>query len=253
MKFQFHRSKFTFTSLIIVILFSVLWVSCKSNSNNVNVEFEDGISLPIRDLLGENVLNALENDLGFPIYRGDDPPNVEAVLLSSDSSPSEATVILKPNILEKTTVPGDAIQPGDQFGDILIRFSNMDTKNLTVDFDRVVLGSNPFIGPNSFIIGDGKTFTVFGKQEDIVEQDTVISVNFFSGKVQDGGVAEAKGGILVIENQDIGYFIPNGTGRLFKDGDGFADLDEWPRTGQENNLNLLFEPFINLNQQFLPD
>ncbi|MDX1641947.1 MAG: hypothetical protein R3220_09640 [Balneolaceae bacterium] len=39
---------------------------------------------------------------------------------------------------------------------------------------------------------------VFGEQENIADQDTIESVNFFSGIVEDG--------------------------------DGFADLDEWPST-----------------------
>lgn len=199
------------------------------------------------------MLNVLENDLGFPIYRGENPPNVEAILLSSGSSRGEATVIMKPTILEKTIVPGDGIKPGDKFWDIFIRFSNMDMKTLTVDFDRIVLGSGPFIGPDSYIIGDGSNFTVFGKQEDIIEQDTVISVNFFSGTVEDGGISEAKGGIMVIENHNIGVFIPNGTGRLFKDGDGFADLKEWPRTGELNNLNITTNSLTDMNQRSIPD
>lgn len=219
-------------SCLAALILTTFFLSCSSNSNNVTVEFEDGISEPIRDLLGENLLNVLENDLGFPIHRGKNPPNVVARLLSSSSAIGEATVIMQPTILESTNVPKDGIQPGGRFINTLFRFSNQDNKNLTVDFDRIVLGSNPFLGVNSFIIGDGKNFTVFGKQLDIIEQDTVISVNFLSGTIEDGGIRDSKGGIIVVDNHDIGIFIPSGTGRVFRDGDGFAELEKWPSTGE---------------------
>ncbi len=231
-----HRYKIRILSFITVILFSAVLISCKSE-NNVNVEFEDGISEPIRELLGDNLLNVLENELKFPIHRGKNPPNVVARLLSSSDAIGQATVMMQPTVLETTNVPGDAIQPGGRFRDTLFRFNNQDNKNLTVDFDRIVLGSNPFLGEDSFIIGKGKKFSVFGKQLDIVEQDTVVSVNFLSGMIDDNGIREAFGGIIVIDDKDIGIFIPSGTGRVFTDGDGFAELEKWPSTGEGDNLS----------------
>lgn len=231
-----HRYKIRILSFIIAAIVSVILISCKSE-NNVNVEFEDGISEPIRELLGENLLNVLENELNFPIHRGKNPPNVVARLLSSSEAIGQATVIMQPTILETTNVPGDGIQPGGRFRDTLFRFNNQDNKNLTVDFDRIVLGSNPFLGDNSFIIGKGKKFSVFGKQLDIVEQDTVVSVNFLSGEIDDNGIRNAYGGIIVIDDKDIGIFIPSGTGRVFTDGDGFAELEKWPSTGEGENLS----------------
>lgn len=213
-----------------MVVLSLFLYSCKSGSS-VNVEFEDGISLPVIDLLGEDLLNVLENDLGFPIYRGKNPPNVEARLLSSSEAIGQATVMMQPTILESTNVPRDGIQPGGRFRDTLFRFSNQDNKNLTVDFDRIVLGSNPFLGEDSHIIGEGKNFSVFGRQLDIVEQDTVVSVNFLSGTIDDNGIRDAFGGIIVVDDKGIGIFIPSGTGRVFIDGDGFAELEEWPSTG----------------------
>lgn len=225
-----------FFKLFIIALVPITLFSCKSN-NSVNVEFEDGISMPIRELLGDNLLNVLENELEFPIHRGKNPPNIVAKLLSSSDAIGQATVIMQPTILETTNVPGDGIQPGGRFRDTLFRFNNQDNKNLTVDFDRIVLGSNPFLGENSYIIGKGKKFSVFGKQLDIVEQDTVVSVNFLSGKIDDNGIREAFGGIIVIDDKDIGIFIPSGTGRVFTDGDGFAELEKWPSTGKSDDIS----------------
>lgn len=229
MKSKFCRSE-SFLFPLIAVAIILISISCKSSDKNT-VEFRDGISLPIWELLGDDLINVLENDLDFPIYRGDSPPDVEEILLSSSSSPNESTVVMRPAILGKTNVPKDNIQPGDTFRDILIRIENLNMDNLTVQFDRIVLGSPAFLGENSYIIGNGNQFTVFGKQSEVVEQDTVISVNFFSGTVEDGGISSAKGGIIVVENHGIGIFIPNGTGRLFEDEDGFSDLDEWPQTG----------------------
>jgi hypothetical protein len=177
-----HRYRSTFILFISLVVLSFFIYSCKSDSS-VNVEFEDGISIPILDLLGEDLLNVLENDLNFPIYRGKNPPNVEARLLSASEAIGQATVMMQPTVLETTNVPRDGIQPGGRFRDTLFRFSNQDNKNLTVDFDRIVLGSNPFLGENSHIIGDGKNFSVFGRQLDIVEQDTVISAMHLAGSL----------------------------------------------------------------------
>lgn len=243
-----NRIKILSLSFFVIIILPIIFVSCKSG-NNVNVEFEDGISVPIRDLLGDDLLNVLENELDFPIYRGKNPPNVEARLLSSSSSIGQATVIMQPTILESTNVPNDGIQPGGRFRDTLFRFSNQDNKNLTVDFDRIVLGSNPFLGDNSFIIGKGKNFTVFGKQLDIIEQDTVVSVNFLSGKIVDNGIRDAHGGIIVVDDQDIGIFIPSGTGRVFIDEDGFAELEKWPSTGEASADESLL--IYNMNKKHL--
>lgn len=228
---QFIKNKTWFSSFIIAAILLVIVLSCKSE-NSVNVEFEDGISVPIRDLLGDDLLNVLENELEFPIHRGKNPPNVVARLLSSSEAIGQATVIMQPTILGSTNVPGDAIQPGGRFRDTLFRFNNQDNKNLTVDFDRIVLGSNPFLGDNSFIIGDGKKFSVFGRQLDIVEQDTVVSVNFLSGTIDDNGIRDINGGIIVVDDRDISIFIPSGTGRVFIDEDGFAELEKWPSTGE---------------------
>lgn len=232
-----QTNRYLTRSLILTVLtiLSLFLISCTSG-NNVNVEFEDGISEPIRELLGDDLLNVLENDLGLPIYRGKNPPDIESILLSSSLSEGEATVRMDPTILETTNVPNDGITPGERYGVTILRFANMDGKNLTIDFDRIVLGSGsaPFIGPNSYIIGKGKKFSVFGKQLDIVEQDTVVSVNFLSGIVEDDGISMARGGIIVVENHGIEVFIPNGTGRVFKDDDDFSEIDEWPSTGSQN-------------------
>lgn len=71
---------------------------------------------------------------------------------------------------------------------------------------------------------------MFGFREDIVQQDTVRSVNYFSGVVEDGGISSATGGILMIDNRGNQAFIPNCTGRSFKDEDEFSPLDDWPFT-----------------------
>lgn len=221
----------TLSCILFVAVALPFFITCKSG-NTVNVEFEDGISEPIRELIGEDLLNVLENELGFTIYRGKNPPNVESRLLSSSSSIGQATVKMRPVILVATNVPNDANPPGGRFRDTLFRFTNQDNKNLMVDFDRIVLGSDPFLGDNSFIIGKGKKFTIFGKQLHIEDQDTVVSVNFLSGTIEDNGIREAMGGIMVVKNQGLESFIPRGTGRVFKDEDDFSELGKWPSTGE---------------------
>lgn len=243
--------KKSFSVFCCVVLATALLTSCQSE-NSADIEFRDGISLQIWELVGEENIAILENELDFPIYRGENPPNVEELLLSSSLSPQEPTVVMRPAFLQKTNVPGEANREGLRFRDILVRFENQNMNDLTIEFDRIVLGSSPYLGEEAYIIGEKNQFTVFGKQEDIIEQDTVVSVNFFSGIIEDTGISSPKGGVIVLENKGLQPFLPNSTGRLFVDGDDFADLDKWPSTGEPGVFGDTNQNWINIHlNQFL--
>lgn len=66
------------------------------------------------------------------------------------------------------------------------------------------------------------------------DEGTVLTVNIFSGSVEEDGISNTFGGIVMIENHGVSGYIANGTGKVFRDGDGFADLEDWPSTGEAN-------------------
>lgn len=216
----------------ILALLICITISCNTTESNHDNRFEDGILIEVRELLGENVLDVIENELDFPIHRGTNPPNILEEI--TGSSGDAVAVIFDPTVLVKSNVADENQSPGLEFADTFIRFSNQDLDNFRIKFDRTHLGYEPFLGDNSFIIGEGKNFTVFGLEYEEYEAGTVLTVNIFSGGVEADGISSAFGGIVMIENHGINGYIENGTGRIFRDGDGFADLDEWPSTGGIN-------------------
>lgn len=86
--------------------------SC-TTANNTEVEFEDGISIAIRELLDEGQLNLIEDELMVPIHRGKNPPDIVAMLSGSNSSGVRITVLMKPTVLVRTNVP-EEIEIQDQ-------------------------------------------------------------------------------------------------------------------------------------------
>lgn len=97
-----------------------------------------------------------------------------------------------------------------------------------------ILDTILFLGDGFFIIGEGKNFTFIGPEYEDYEAGTVLTINIFSGSVEEDGILNAFEGIVMIENHGISGFIANGTGKVFRDGDGFADLQEWPSAGELN-------------------
>lgn len=216
----FFKRSAAIVFLVIVIL------SCNTTDSDYNELFEDGILIEVRELLGEEFLDVIENELDIPIHRGSNPPNILAEI--SAATGGDVTVVLNPTILVKSNVPNENQEPGLEFADTYIRLSHQDMKNFTIKFDRTHLGVKPYIGENSFIIGDSNKFTAFGPDSLKHGGGTVLSVNIFSGVVEEDGISAAFGGIVMIENQEISGFIPNGTGRIFRDKDGFSELTQWP-------------------------
>lgn len=145
-----------------LVLLIGLTISCDTTESDHDDGFEGGIMIEVRELLGENILDVIENELDFPIHRGMDPPNILAEITGSGRN--TVTVILDPTVLVKSNVENENQSPDLEFADTFMRFSNQDFDNFRIKFDRTHLGYEPFLGDYSFIIGEGKNFTVFGPE-----------------------------------------------------------------------------------------
>lgn len=219
-----------FFLLISTALF-MLFISCGTESNDIdeNERFEDGILTEINELLGEELMDILENELEMPIHRGDSPPDINSSF-GKLKQQAGITFLMSPTILLKTNVPQDegVREPGSSFSDGYIRFSNQSAQNYTIDFDLTNPGDAPYVGDGSYIIGQDNRFSVFGILESVRDEGTVITMNIFSGILTEDGISEPHYCFFMVDNGGVSGILPNGTGRSFEDADGFAVISAWP-------------------------
>lgn len=220
-----------------ITVFLFLMSACSTDNGDEENRFEDGVSIEVRELLGEETLNIIENDLGIPIHRGDNPPDIEAMLAQkvqkSFSSADGAVVEMIPLHFLKSNISNDGLEPGRRFNDLYLRFSNQDMDDYTVDFATIHPGGNPYIGKNSLIIGNGNSFSIFGPTESESEGETILSVEIFSGTVTDEGISSPYSGFIMVDNGGLSSLVDNGTGRSFEDGNGHAELSTWPGASKD--------------------
>ncbi len=72
----------------LVFIFVLAWfcVSCSSSTEADAHLFEDGIHVDILERVGEETIDYIENELEVPIHRGDDPPDIEALVEAGHES-----------------------------------------------------------------------------------------------------------------------------------------------------------------------
>lgn len=227
---------------MVISMLVVLTISCGStDSGDDEVRFEDGLLVEINDLLGDDLLNVLENELEVPIHRGENPPNLETIFLNkthkSGSFTGGVTILMEPLLLLKSNVPNERSSPGDRFSNSFIRFSNQNMEKYTIDYeDYNTSGSgNHFQGEDFFIVGGQDRFSIFGVSESEQGTGTVVSLDVFSGIITEDGITAPHSAFIMIDNGGVSGFLPNETGRSFEDGDGLAELTTWQ--GPEKSLS----------------
>ncbi|WP_234570995.1 hypothetical protein [Rhodohalobacter sp. 614A] len=235
----------TLSCLFIVFAFSLLTLSCDttdSGNDQEEIRFKDGIPVEVMNLLGEDMLKVIENDLKMPIHRGDNPPDIVAMLSKTAQEKSSGavgkTVVMSPLLLLETNVPSDAgsYEPGHEFIDEYFRLSSNPDEFLVIVERRSVSPSDGKIYatsiPADFMVGgEGNRFTIYGQNETVYEdkEGTSLAMRIFSGVfTEDGAISSPHYSIFMIDDGGVEDIIPSGTGRSFMDGDGFATVTTWP-------------------------
>jgi hypothetical protein len=224
----------------------LLFSACKSSSSSDDDLFEDGMLIDIIEILGEENLNTLENDLDVPINRGDNPPNIEAVLTSIMMNYGEPSVmnqgvgavfVMAPLIMKESVVPNDPVNPGG-FLDLYFRLSEQNMENYTIKMENKHPGEAQGTSVSSFIMGEDDRFTLAGEvvynMEFEGETRQVVSVQVVSGQLTEAGVVDTHFAVMMVDNAEIPDRIPNGTGRSFIDGQGLSEPAEFPEDEDEN-------------------
>ncbi len=160
--------------------------SCTKDSEGPQTD-ERGLTSEIRDLVPEQVLQAVE-DLGQPINGGNNPPDITGVFFSSPVTVTASSLDDDPFII------GDTIRT-QQF-----TFSNQ-SQNFQVDL-LTEFGDGGYIeNKGSFLVGKGCRFTVFTEK---VNEDarggywTILGV--ISGCVEDSGIEDLSFSYVMLDD-----------------------------------------------------
>lgn len=204
-----------------VFLFALTFVvfNCSSD-DDTNTILQEGTVADLKNWANPEIIEAIE-DQGFTIHEGTNPPNIEG------------SYQISPRVLEATNVPND-FQIGTTFFRINIMFSDQNNNSLTVNFVGEELNQSGGVYntqsvenflENSYITGNGNSFTVFFKVTEVNENGNQAEILYaFSGDVTDDGISNIQNALFMLDNfgQDQAY-LTNNTGRIFKDSDGLAE------------------------------
>ena len=208
---------------ILLSLFTVLilLVSCSDDDENSNSSSQLAV-----DYLNADAISALE-DMGFPIYDGEEPPILEGTYLAE-------------LVLQNSTVPNDAATPGTRFPDWKVKFSEQSGTDVFVEeFEDASSTSGE--GYGALIIGETNlggvsNFTVLVRQS-LVDGTghSYTSIRAISGDAfinpsdeQTLRILDFELATLMLDNNGNpnGNLLPDNTGRLFDDENDSADRIE---------------------------
>lgn len=99
---QINMAAQRITQSILLVLLIGLTISCNTTESNHEDRFYDGILIEVRELLGENILDMIENELDFPIHIITDSPYILTEIIGSGGN--VLTVILDSTVLVKLNV-----------------------------------------------------------------------------------------------------------------------------------------------------
>ncbi|GHS85243.1 hypothetical protein FACS1894201_04720 [Bacteroidia bacterium] len=193
-----------------------------------------GLTKDINNFLSDKYANAL-TDLGFVVNGGYTPPNIDGTYLATPLT-----------LVKKSFSTNVAAQ-----WDMYVTFSGQNNSKLTINVDYDMQSDNGLMeasGPGSFIVGEGKKFSVFVEGTRKALGYTAKTVEVFSGEMTDNGIKNYQWGVMMIDDNGdpTGLWIANGTGYLKKDSDGFSSKITYrsksspskaPRQVQQSNKN----------------
>ena len=161
----------------------------------------------------------------IPIYEGIDPPDITGKYLL--------------HINELAYTSDYSVDPGYQFGDYYISFQEQTARGDLSYSARQA--SSLEASSEVHVVGSGRNFTAYF----IANTSTVYyhsasnsyyavndkSAYVFSGTVTNDGIEDLYGGWVILEKDDpYGFIVAVNTCRVFKDGDGFSERNEWSKS-----------------------
>ena len=157
----------------------------------------------------------------MPIYYGYNPPNVEG------------TYIISPRYLVYDSTHG--YNSSDDFMDLFIKLQNQDMRSCTIDYyDREVYEGTTVSeasGPMANLMGEGDNFTLFF-YANVKNMDYGITMQkafIISGTMTSVGISNLYHAFVMVGKSSDPYhhLINVDDFRVFKDGDGIAQITSW--------------------------
>jgi hypothetical protein len=189
---------------MIVLSFAISTSSCKKEKSAKEIQ-----KAQINEVLPQKYIDTLIR-MGITIHEGTTPPIVNGIYLAN------------PTILLASTVVGDII--GNTFSDIKVKLTDQDNTNFGIKlYGKKLLGEND-TSIVTAISGSGNNFTVYGKvKASATPTNYAIFAIVISGTLSADGIVNYQDALINIDNsKGATYFIPEGTGRLIKDGNNLA-------------------------------
>ena len=170
-----------------------------------------GLTVDIHKIIPPDILKTIE-DMGMPIYKGTNPPiDLAGTYLSS------------PHILVASNVPDEYYSIGHKFIDEYLTLSEQNNTNLTITV-ATTQGTTTGSGHGAYIVGSGQKFTVFVPMDKVYSGHSFKTIEIFSGTASTTGISNCYNATFMISGGGYTWgLMPNGTGRLLKDGDGFSE------------------------------
>ncbi len=190
--------------LLVVIGFTSILASCKKDKLTDN----ETQQIKINEIIPQNYLDTIKS-LGIIIHEGTTPPIVNGIYE------------VNPSILIASNVNGDNI--GSTFSDVKVKLENQNNSN----FDIKLLGkqflSTNDTSINTAISGSGNNFTIYGKVKSTSGSASAIFGIILSGTIGADGIMAYQNALINIDNSNgVGSYIPEGTGRVIRDGNNLA-------------------------------
>jgi len=195
--------------IVACLAVSVMFTSC--DEDELPSVDEQGLTENIRNIIPDEYITTLK-ELGLIINGGNKPPTIEGKYLANPM------VLVKSNT--GTTISSQ--------WDMYVTFSKQNNTKLTIEANYTMQSENGPMsvdGIGSYIIGEGKKFTVFIDARRVQGGHTAKTVEFFSGEIVTEGIKNFQWGVLMIDDagDPLGIWIENGKGYVKKDGDDLAE------------------------------
>ena len=191
----------------------------------------DGTVIPIEVYRDERIDNVVPEDIQakmsdyMPFYTGITPPALDKAYLVH----TFITVFC-----EDYENNAGGYPPGQEVNDIIVHFSNFDSKKNVVDYEENNKGGTSYSeAKGAFVSGSGNYFTAFfntvGTSYGIPIKEALV----ISGIMLDGGIKNLHYAFVMVEKGDDpeNKVMKEGVFRVFKDGDGYSEETTWDHSG----------------------
>lgn len=197
--------------MVLIVIGGILVWKSKSGRRKIS-----GVPSEVNTFLEKKDIDLLK-DHGFPVYTGEDPPDISGKYLMDD-----LTVVYDPGTWE------GAYEIGYKIADYNYEFSAPKPGGLIDVKSYSKQAGDEGEGQGSYIAGKGNCFTIFVNRKGVTYDCRYQSPEVISGCLGNDGLTGFQCSILAKEKTGSGcdYIMPVGYLRLYKEEDGLGQRQD---------------------------